>query len=104
MWSLLTESPILTTSPVNSCPSMVSGIYLGTALFIICRSLVHIAEQVTLTIASVGLTILGISFSITFIKPSEGITALIFNLLILQELFQIVHHLALYHAMRQNLP
>ena len=49
-----TCSPTASTTPTNSCPTMVPGTALGTNPPLMCRSLEQMDARVTRTTASVG--------------------------------------------------
>ena len=68
-FTVLTASPIDSTIPTISCPTVIPGTALGTLPCLICKSLVQILLRVTLTTASVGSEITGFVFSVTSNRP-----------------------------------
>ena len=72
-----TCAPHATISPTNSCPRTISSFARGTAPCMTCKSLVHIVDSVTLTIASCGLLIAGTGRSVSSVFPLEYTSAFI---------------------------
>jgi hypothetical protein len=67
--TLMTAAPVSTTVPTASCPKVRPSVTVGTSPLRMCRSVPQMVVVSILTIASVGLSILGSDFDSYFLSP-----------------------------------